>query len=66
MAKGCPERFNWEFLRYVWNFPKMRRSKIVEGLAHFSSSKRIIILHNPYQLSDLLQQLDKSREEKSK
>ena len=22
MAPGCPEKFDWEFLKYVWNFPK--------------------------------------------
>jgi adenylate kinase family enzyme len=21
MARGCPERLDWEFLQYVWNFP---------------------------------------------
>ena len=66
MAKGCPERFKWEFLRYVWKFPKLHRSRIVERLAHFRDSKRVIILQNPAQLSDLLWQLDKSSEEQSK
>ena len=64
MAMGCPERFNWKFLRYVWDFPKMHRSKIVEQLAHFSRYKQIIILQNLHQLSDLLQELDKLSEEK--
>ncbi|MCC0179003.1 DNA topology modulation protein, partial [Waterburya agarophytonicola K14] len=41
MAKGCPEQFNWEFLRYVWHFPEMHRCKIVERLDNFSSNKRI-------------------------
>ena len=22
MAPGCPEKFDWEFVKYVWNFPK--------------------------------------------
>ena len=21
MAPGCPEKVDWEFLKYVWNFP---------------------------------------------
>ena len=58
MAKGCPERFNWEFLRYVWHFPKLHRFKIVDRLANFSGSKKIIILRNPSQLSDLLRGMD--------
>ncbi len=61
MAKGCPERFNWEFWLYVWNFAKLHRGKIVEGLTNFSSNKQTIILQNSSQLSDLLQQLDKRK-----
>ena len=61
MAKGCPERFDWEFLRYVWNFPKLHRSKILKRLANFSSNKQVIVLQNPNRLSDLLCQLDKNR-----
>lgn len=28
MAEGCPERFDWEFLCWVWNFRKTVRPKI--------------------------------------
>jgi adenylate kinase family enzyme len=24
MAPDCPERLNWEFMRYVWNYPSRR------------------------------------------
>jgi adenylate kinase family enzyme len=33
MAPGCPERFDWEFLRYVWRFNRIERPKIVAALA---------------------------------
>ena len=25
MGDGCPERFDWEFLKWVWNFKKNKR-----------------------------------------
>ena len=25
MAGGCPERFDWEFVKYIWNFNKNNR-----------------------------------------
>ncbi|WP_316858265.1 hypothetical protein [uncultured Cohaesibacter sp.] len=28
MAPGCPERLDWEFIKYVWNFPKTQRPKL--------------------------------------
>lgn len=33
MAAGCPERLDWEFLRYVWQFNRRERPKIVAILA---------------------------------
>nr|WP_319391497.1 hypothetical protein [uncultured Cohaesibacter sp.] len=30
MAPGCPERFDWHFLKYVWTFPKTQRPKLLD------------------------------------
>ena len=27
MGEGCPERFDWEFLRWVWNYNKKNRER---------------------------------------
>jgi adenylate kinase family enzyme len=35
MADGCPERFDWEFLQYVWNYPHNRRTGLVAKLETF-------------------------------
>lgn len=29
MAPGCPERFDWEFLRYIWRYRDQQRPKLV-------------------------------------
>ena len=55
MATGCPERLNWEFLQYVWNFPKLHRMIIINKLVE-QANKQIIILQNPRQVLNLLQQ----------
>ena len=55
LAANCPERLNWEFLVYVWNFPQLHRPKIIEKIAPYRDSKQIIILQNPRQVLDLLQ-----------
>ena len=33
MGAGCPERFDWEFLRYVWAFRRQNTAKIAERIA---------------------------------
>jgi adenylate kinase family enzyme len=32
VAPGCPERLTWEFVRWVWTYPKRRRGGILERL----------------------------------
>jgi adenylate kinase family enzyme len=32
MARGCPERLDWEFMRYVWNFEHKETPKVVASL----------------------------------
>lgn len=34
MTPGCPERIEWEFLKYVWTFNACERPKIIERLAN--------------------------------
>ena len=35
LAEGCPERFDWEFLKYVWSYPYKRRPGLVAKLGRF-------------------------------
>lgn len=47
MAPGCPERFDWEFLRHwVWTYPK-RRAATVAAIDRLRSTKRIVVLRSP-------------------
>ena len=60
MAAGCPERMNWEFIQYVWNFSKLNRAKILDRIEKYRGSKQIIILQNPRQVLNLLKQTNAS------
>lgn len=39
MATGCPERLDWEFLRYIWNFNRENRVQISTWLAQAKHAK---------------------------
>ncbi len=43
MAEGCSERFDPEFIRWVWNYPSRSRSRLLAELEGFRD-KRIIVL----------------------
>ena len=45
MGAGCPERFDWEFLKWVWNFNKTKREKIYR-LLNEAEGKETIVLKN--------------------
>ena len=41
MPKGCKERFDLDFIRYVTRFNTVQRKSILERLNHFKNDKRI-------------------------
>lgn len=47
MTVGCNEKFDLEFLGWVWNFPKTKKPKIEEKLKTLEKEKTIIRLHSP-------------------
>lgn len=56
MGDGCPERFDLEFLQWVWNFNKNKREKNYRLLEQYGD-KRIYILKNRKQVKELLENL---------
>jgi adenylate kinase family enzyme len=41
LPEGCHERFDLEFLRHVWDFPKNHRPRIVSAIERFGGHLRI-------------------------
>jgi len=46
MAEGCPEKFDLEFLLWVWNYKKRSRPKIVRVLRENPQNKRVTWLRS--------------------
>lgn len=59
MAPHCPERFNWQFLWYVWCFPQHHRPKIIQVLATLPS-QAVVTLHHPQSVQKFLSQFQPS------
>ena len=43
MAEGCPERFDLEFLKWVWNFNKSKRENIYRMLNESEGVETIVL-----------------------
>jgi adenylate kinase family enzyme len=57
MASDCPERLNWEFLKYVWSYPINRRPGIIKKLSQVTPNLQVIILRNPTEVREFLQNI---------
>ncbi|ETP67849.1 hypothetical protein G159_15305 [Planococcus glaciei CHR43] len=47
MATGCEERFNFNFLKWVWNYPTDKRPEVMNKLERLRGQKEIIIFKSP-------------------
>ncbi len=57
MASDCPERLNWEFLKYIWSYPITRRPEILEKLCQVAPNQQVIILRKPTEVKEFLQKI---------
>jgi adenylate kinase family enzyme len=46
MAEGCRENLNFEFVSWVWNYPRRSRPKILKRLQEHAAGKEIIWLRS--------------------
>ena len=55
MTPGCPERFDWDFFRYILRFPQDMRPRLEAILANFPG--RILRFKSPAEAQAALKQL---------
>ena len=51
MAAGCPERFDWVFAKYVWNFHRTHRPELDAAAKSFSG--KLLHLRSPGDVAEL-------------
>lgn len=54
MAAGCPEKVDWEFIKFIWDYPRKRKPAIIEKLKFHSQSKTVIILKSQAEIESFL------------
>ncbi|WP_250941089.1 AAA family ATPase [Allorhizobium sonneratiae] len=61
MAEGCPEKIDWDFFKYVWNFEKNEVPQFLEQFEKARDDLPIIVVTSRKQSVDLLSELAKIR-----
>ena len=57
MAEGCNEKFDWEFLKWVWNYQARTKPKVENLLQKYRDEKTIIRLKSKQEVENFLSSL---------
>ncbi|MCM3638363.1 DNA topology modulation protein [Sporosarcina luteola] len=57
MAEGCPEKVDWEFVKFIWTYPKKKRPGVFQMLER--SDAEVLILKSPREVENWLAALSK-------
>jgi adenylate kinase family enzyme len=60
LSEGCPESLSWDFIRWIWTFPNLRRPEILEKLNGCRDKKKVVILHSNREIESFLKDLKQS------
>lgn len=52
MAAGCPERFDWDFLKWIWNFENRSKREMEKLLEQYENEKMIIRLRSKKEIEN--------------
>lgn len=55
MADGCPEHFDWEFLKWIWDFENRSKGKMEKRLEKYENEKTIIRLKSKREVENFFQ-----------
>lgn len=47
IGRDCPERFDWEFVKWTWTYPARKRGKTIAVLDRIRAEKRVVVLRTP-------------------
>jgi adenylate kinase family enzyme len=54
LAPGCPEKIDFGFYRYIWNFRKKNEAATIEALAAYAPEARLIRLRSDREIAAFL------------
>ncbi|EOP69337.1 MULTISPECIES: DNA topology modulation protein [Bacillus cereus group] len=57
MGAGCEERFDLQFFKWIWEYPKTKRPAILKRLDQLNKDKRVIILKTPNEVQRFLKEV---------
>lgn len=57
MAAGCPEHWDWSFIRWILFYPETHRPKVLATINQYQEGRQVFILKKPSDVKHFLKQL---------
>lgn len=57
MPEGCNERLTWEFVRWVWDYPRARRPGVLKKLSELKGGQKVFHLRSTREVLRFLEAL---------
>jgi adenylate kinase family enzyme len=57
LAEGCHEKFDLQFYRYIWNYPRDQRLKIRAGVERYGADAKVVFLRSDRDIAAFLRDL---------
>lgn len=57
MTPGCTERLTWELIRWIWEYPRTQRPRVVARLQALRPDQRAVTLRSTAEIDDFLRSL---------
>lgn len=62
MGEDCPEKIDWEFLRWIWRWNKNERPQVMEQLDGVSTGTQVVRIRTPRQAVRFLRSVEAAQE----
>jgi adenylate kinase family enzyme len=57
LTPGCRERLTWEFIRWIWEYPRKRRPGVLARLAALRPDQRAVVLRSSSDADNFLRSI---------
>ena len=57
LIKDCKEMMDWEFIKWIWNYPKNRKPWIITRLDELKKTKKVILIENHKDISTFIKNM---------
>ena len=62
VGPGCPEKLDWEFIRWIWTFPAAKRPALLAKIDRYAQGRWVVRLRTPAEVGRFLAEVERGRE----